>query len=380
MIREIQYISKQHGEKDTMSNNRQQLSKEILGLFGAVALMAIFFHFFMNTMANALISNYIYENDLNFSAYQMADMELWIQSISMVFSVLLFVVLFLYLIGERIAYITEIIKGIEALGRHDWTYEIPIQGNNELTELAERVNLLSKEEEALEEKEQKMQAEKESLIRALSHDIRTPLTSILSYSEFMQGKAEVSSNEMQEYMSLMSQKASQIKVLTDRLLEGGSRQLEYIENGRFLMEQLVYEWEAELENEFMIELDFENCPSFSGEFDVQELRRIFDNLASNVRKYADASMPVKMRLCKSMEFSKEKSETSISMETERENEHICIFQSNTCKKLEVPVESTKIGITSIERIVGQYGGGVEIICKEDDFSIKIILTECKSVY
>ena len=116
MIREIQNISKQHGEKDTMSNNRQQLSKEILGLFGAVALMAIFFHFFMNTMANALISNYIYENALNFSAYQMADMELWIQSISMVFSVLLFVVLFLYLIGERIAYITEIIKGIEALG------------------------------------------------------------------------------------------------------------------------------------------------------------------------------------------------------------------------------------------------------------------------
>ena len=367
-------------------NSPQQLSKEILGLFGAVALISVFFHLFMNTLANALILNYMDKNALEFSIYQLEDMRLWIQSISIIFSVILFVVLFLYLIGERIAYIAEIIKGIDALGRHDWDYQILIQGNNELTELAERVNLLSKEEQILEEKERKMQEEKESLIRALSHDIRTPLTAILSYSEFMQNKTELKTEEMREYMTLMQQKAQQMKVLTDRLLEGGSRQPEYIENGRFLMEQLAYEWEAELENEFDCQIILENCPSFSGEFDIQELRRIFDNLASNIRKYADTDCPVTLCMCEAQKFYQENRNIfsskmkNASIFEKKEDVYLCMVQSNSCKKLELPVESRKIGITSIEKIVAQYGGWVEVIKENQNFSILITLNIVENTF
>ena len=276
--------------------NRNRLSREILGLFGATALIAVFFYVFLNVTANSLILSYAEKNNIIFTELETANIDVWLEGVSFLSATVLFVVLFLFLVGERIAYVNEIVKGIDALGRHEWDYEIPLDGNNELTELAEQVNKLSKEEQAFREKEKQIQEEKESLIRGLSHDIRTPLTSILSYSEYMKSKADMSDMEVVDYIALMEQKAQQIKVLTDRLLEGGNRQVETIENGRFFMEQLVNEWEAELESEFHCQIDFSECPDFSGEFDVQELRRIFDNLASNIKKYADESAPIVMQV------------------------------------------------------------------------------------
>ncbi len=43
-------------------------------------------------------------------------------------------------------------------------------------------------------------------------------------------------------------------------------------------------------------VDTKNCPAFYGSFDIQELRRIFDNLASNVEKHADREQPVELRI------------------------------------------------------------------------------------
>lgn len=332
----------------------QRLSKEILGLFLLTFLIAAFFFWVLNEAANTIVLRYVEEETLMITEYQLIDIQYGILGISVVSGVVLFVLLFLFLVGERLAYITEIVKGIDALGRHEWKYEIPLRGKNELTDLAQHINQFSKEEEAFQEKEKQLQSAKESLIRSLSHDIRTPLTSMMSYSEYMKQKASLTEAEMREYMELVEQKSQQIKELTDRLLDGGSRQMEYIENGRFLMEQLVDEWEAELEENFTLEISLEKCPAFSGEFDVQELRRIFDNLASNIRKYADAEYPVELSV------------------GEKEG-RVCIVQSNRCKVLQVPVESTRIGIDSIRKIARQYGGSVEHVTTEHRFFIAITL-------
>ena len=337
-----------------MWNNTGKLSKEIFRLFCMTFLIAAAGFWLLNEVANRIVLRYVEEEIWMISEYQLIDLQYGILGISFVSGCVLFVVLFLFLLGERLAYISEIVKGIAALGRHEWDYEIPLQGENELTELAKRVNELSKEEQAFQEKEKQMYEEKASLIRSLSHDIRTPLTTILSYSEYMKNKESLTTEEITEYMNLMQQKAGQIKILTDRLLDGGSRQLEYIENGRFLMEQLTEEWAAELEEDFTLEISLADCPQFSGEVDIQELQRIFDNLTSNIRKYADETLPVIF---------------SIGVREGR----VCIFQSNLCKKLDVPVESTKIGIESIRKIAEHYGGQVEVMKTAEQFSITIYL-------
>ena len=334
----------------------RKLSKEILGIFARTLLIAVISFLVLNEAANRLVLHYVETEILAISEYQLIDIQYGILGISFLSGIVLFLALFLTLVGERLAYIGDIVKGIDALRRHDWEHEIPLRGENELTELAFFINQFSQEEQEFQEREKRMQEEKITLIRSLSHDIRTPLTSLLSYSEFMKQKESLTAEEMNKYMDLVEQKSRQIKVLTDQLLDGGNRRTELMEDGRFLMEQLVDEWATELEEDYTLEISLKECPDFSGEFDVQELRRIFDNLASNIRKYAEESAPVS--LC-----------------VKEKGGRLCIVQSNACKQETEEVESTGIGIASIRKIAEQYGGMVTVFHTEQNFSVEIIL--CK---
>ena len=143
-------------------------------------------------------------------------------------------------------------------------------------------------------------------------------------------------------------------------LQGGirslSRDLETIEDGKLLMEQLAGEWEEILENTFPCIVDTKNCPAFYGSFDIQELRRIFDNLASNVEKYADREQPVELRI-------------------DAVDKRLRVCQRNGIKTGTVPVESNQIGLESIRRIAALYGGMVKVSIEQGIFSIQITLSE-----
>ena len=321
-------------------SNRKKLTHEILGLFGISAVISIFFYGFLSMTANSGVEAYVLQQDMLPTESQLWMLESLIPQVSFIIAAILFVFLFLFLIGQRLHYIKDIIQGIEALRTHRMEYEIPLEWNNELTELAESINLLAKAERELQVKENLLREEREGFIRAMSHDIRTPLTVIKGYSEYMQNKDSLTEEEIRLYAELIDQKARQLKEMTDRLLNGG-RTLEKIENGKFLMEQLVSEWEMMLEDTFTCEIDMENCPAFSGEFDIQELRRVFDNLASNVKKYADSESPVALTVWKDGDF-------------------LVIEQRNRLGNAFTEVESNGIGLESIRKIVAHYKGDMHI--------------------
>ena len=291
--------------------NKRKISREILGLTGISFVISAFFYGFIRTMANSVVLSYCDNMAIVLSESQEWEIGNLIKNGSGVAAVIIFVVLFLFLVGEKI--------------------------ENAVHEL--------------QMKEKSLYEERENLYRSLSHDIRTPLTTILSYSEYMKEKIEEES--MHEYITRVQRKAEQIKNLTDQLLDGGVRNLEKIENGKFLMQQLADEWETALENNFQCEIDMNNCPDFAGEFDVREMRRIFDNLVSNVEKYADESKGVRLGI------------------SEKE-ECLVIKQENMIKKELQNVESRGIGITSIKRIVENYGGKVLVNKEDDRFTIEII--------
>ena len=291
--------------------NKRKISREILGLTGISFIISAFFYGFIRTMANSVVLSYCDNMAVVLSESQEWEIGNLIKSVSGGAAVVIFVVLFLFLVGEKIE---------------------------------NAVHELQMKEKALYE-------ERENLYRSLSHDIRTPLTTILSYSEYMKEKIEEES--MHEYITRVQRKAEQIKSLTDQLLDGGTRNLEKIENGKFLMQQLADEWETALENNFRCEMNIDNCPDFEGEFDVREMRRIFDNLVSNVEKYAEES-----------EY--------VHLDISGKDECLVIKQENMIKKELQNVESRGIGITSIKRIVENYGGEIWVNKEDDRFTIEII--------
>lgn len=339
----------------------RKLSHEILGLLGVAFVISIFLFQLLNSISYIILDKIaqLYQEEI--ATEQLIHLDIVTYNVSLIGTVIFFILLFLFLLRDRLIYIRDITKGIHSLQNGQFEHKVPEEGNNELTQLAKSINYLSESQKELKEKEQKLKEEKEQFIRTMSHDIRTPLTSILAYSELMleqtnTNKETVTQKQTTEYMELIHKKALQIKDMTDILLDGGKRNVVFYENGHLLMEQLLLDFESLLEDTFSLETDLSKCADFKGSFDIGELQRIFDNLASNIQKYAD-------------------SQRNVSLKIWTDGSNLWIQQKNAKNTAETPAESFQMGLNSIRRIAHNYNGRVDIKQDEHTFEITIILSD-----
>ncbi len=341
---------------DGRSKRRRKLAYEILGLIGISALVAAMLFYVLSLSASAIVEAYCFDNGVVMTEFEWLEADRWIFTLSGILSAVGFSLLFLVLLNDRIIYIRTITEGINALQNGESGAALPIEGKNELTELAAAINYMSATQQQLRDKEHALAREKEQFIRTLSHDIRTPLTSVLAYSEFLAGENSISSEEQKAYLQMIRKKAEQIRDLTELLLDTDKRDPERFDDAKLLMEQLAAEFEEELEERFRVCTDLSRCGSFAGTFDVRELRRIFDNLSSNVQKYADPGQQI-----------------GLSISTD--NGELCISQTNGIALHPEKTDSCRLGINSIRRIAQNYGGTVDVIQNADSFSISVKLLE-----
>ena len=172
---------------------------------------------------------------------------------------------------------------------------ITSERNDEIGALARNVdNMRTTILEKMDEKQKAWQANEE-LITSMSHDIRTPLTTLLGYIELLEADSENLTDEQKEYLRACQKKAVQIKGLSDRLLlyfwaYGDEKQVELEDfDARFLIWQLVGEHSVILSREG-IEFDTSGIQLAEGvslRVNAECLNRVFDNIFDNVRKYAD---------------------------------------------------------------------------------------------
>ncbi len=313
-------------------------------------------YLFLTFFGIGIIEEYCFNNDIYLDEFEAYRLDNTVLGVSLVVTVVFFIILFFALFGERLAYIRTITKGVDALQQGDFGHRVELKGNNELTQLADKINYLSESEQKIKERERRLGEEKEELIRTLSHDIRTPLTSIMSYTQLLETKKDLTPQEQKEYLALVSKKTAQIKQLTDILLDGGSREVEYFEDARLLFEQLAGEFEEMLEGDYKLSTILLPSSVFSGSLDTREMRRIFDNLISNIQKYAEPTEAVELSVSKG-DFG------------------IVIRQKNSIRKNKQPSESYRMGINSIRRIAHNYGGGVDVSDDGHYFEITITLSD-----
>jgi signal transduction histidine kinase len=332
---------------------KRPLAREILGMLGVCAIIGLFLYGFLSTTASSIAYNYLEGEGMDIEEGSMYSLNIWIKGLSLIASVIVFLVMFLFLLGQKLEYLREIMHGIDALGGKT-EYEIPIEGKNEFSQLAMAINDFSRRERELKELEEEQKQAKEKLVRSLSHDIRTPLTSIISYTDMVKAHMPITDDELESYLKMVARKSAQIKGLTDRLLENSTRKVEVFQGGKFLLEQLCSQWQAGLEDDFDCQIDMQLDYVRDITVDIGELQRVLDNLQSNIQKYADEGAPVKLAI-----------ESSEGLLT--------IIQSNKIKAPDTEVESHGIGITSIGEIAAEYGGTVETGEDDGQFEIRITL-------
>ncbi len=197
------------------------------------------------------------------------------------------------------------------------------------------------------------------LITAISHDIRTPMTSLLGYLELLNesGDAERSA----QFARSAYDKALELKDLTDELfkyfLVFGRAELKMDReryDARLLLEQLLGEAEFDLTDAGFAVRRIE----FSGECEIEVdplyLKRVLDNLVSNAKKYADRNEP-------------------LMIVSELADGELSVTMSNTVGKSAPHVESTKIGLRTCEKIMQSMQGRFETRRDGERFAAEFVL-------
>ncbi len=198
------------------------------------------------------------------------------------------------------------------------------------------------------------------LITAISHDIRTPMTSLIGYLGLLCEENRDPAEQKQFAQSAYG-KAMELKDLTDQLfryfLVYGKAELELnLErfDGRLLLEQLLGEAEFDLADAgFTVQrIEFEGECSLQA--DPLYLKRVMDNLVSNIKKYADPAQPL----------------VALS---ELKDEELSLCLSNAVSSSLARKESTKIGLRTCEKILSSMGGSFRTVLEDGHFAAELRL-------
>lgn len=337
-----------------MSIKGKKLAVVILEYLLISVLISLFVFCFLYFLSGSIVENYFWHHGIVLTEVQKRVFGVWLRSVCGLAGLIIFVVLFLFMLGQRLSYLIQIIQGVELLKEKEMETRIPLEGDDELTRLAETINFVAASRRELDQRERQMQEEKEAWVRSMSHDIRTPLTSMVSYSELLLDKENPEPEELRDAVRLMHEKSLQIKELTDQLMGQEGIRWEDIEDIAFLFSQLVQEWEEILEERFTIRTDLSGLAALEGRMDIFSLKRIFDNLISNIEKYADE-------------------EKEIFLKVENQNRCVIITQENGIRRDERQEDSHRIGLANIRKLAQIYKGDMEAREMDGTFRIRIRL-------
>ncbi|EZH66964.1 hypothetical protein DH09_03210 [Bacillaceae bacterium JMAK1] len=161
--------------------------------------------------------------------------------------------------------------------------------NDEIGDLIKHFNYMKQEVVLAREEILQEQKEKEMMTAALSHDLKTPLTSVMAYTESMQQRA-LTKSETDHYLTIIRNKSIQMQRLiedihTFTLLKNQqSVEQKVTVNGQEFFEMLVDGYD-ELASRHEINLQKEVKIRDSYDVQVNHMMRLVDNLVSNAIRY-----------------------------------------------------------------------------------------------
>jgi len=266
---------------------------------------------------------------------------------------------FLFNSRKLVKYIVQLSEEIQAMEGGDLEHPITIRGSDELTTLASCLDSMRVTLRQQQEEEAQAAAKVKNLITEMSHDLRTPLTTLLLYTEILRYHKYDTPEQETDYLTKIDTKARQIKQLSDNLFEYALVTRDTVAvldppaHFSEIFEEPLTEMVETLQQRGFI------CALELGEDDVvlsvsgQYVRRILDNITSNLLKYADP-------------------ESSIQVRFVQQNGMAGLCFENRVLPIPASSESTKVGLTSIETMMEKMQGVCRIEQPENVFRMTVL--------
>ncbi|KYG29541.1 sensor histidine kinase [Alkalihalobacillus trypoxylicola] len=208
-----------------------------------------------------------------------------------VISFILFILIMLVILHKHILYLVKIEEGLEKMASGQLKEKIEIVEDSDLARIAEKTNQLSDKLEQTIKEERLAEEAKTELITNVSHDLRTPLTSILGYLELIERDQYKDEVTLRYYTDIAFRKTKQVHAMVNDLFEYirtknpslvlDKKVIDLKELIKQSTEQLTIQFNKE-EMTCRIELPEQESKI---NIDPEKISRVFENILGNALKY-----------------------------------------------------------------------------------------------
>jgi len=280
--------------------------------------------------------------------------------VELLLSFIVFLFLFIKGIKKGIQYIQKLQAEISVMEGGCLEHPITVKGEDELAKLAEGLEQLRISLKQNIKIENDLKQANQNLITGIAHDLRTPLTALTMYVQILQSDVCTDEAAKQYYLEKIMGKASTMKELSDRLFEcsqihdeTAEKPLDEIRTLQDTFMDYLSEMVMYLDNQgFKVDAKLEwRAVSIGVRMDY--IARIVDNISSNLVKYASPDFPV-------------------TLKTVYNNHMGGIEVGNQIHTNAGQVESTKVGIKNVKRMITQMNGICQIEMEQDFYKIRLL--------
>lgn len=281
----------------------------------------------------------------------------------------------LYLLVKIVRDYEKIIIGAQRIASGEINYKISDEKiNGEHKRLVEAINNIRNGLAQAMESSIKNERMKTDLITNVSHDIKTPLTSIINYVDLLK-RENIGDEKIKSYLEVLDSKSQRLKSLTEDLVEASKLSSGNME---FIIEEINFaELVTQVNGEFIEKFTDRNLtivPNLPGEpavikVDGRRVWRILENLYNNASKYSMEGTRVYVDLVmkeKKAVFSiKNISEMQLNIKADELTERFIRGESSRT------TEGSGLGLSIARSLTELMGGSFEVYLDGDLFRVNI---------
>ena len=277
--------------------------------------------------------------------------------------VVVFVLIFTHGIQKKLRYINQLEQELRILEGGNLEYPVTVKGIDELGKLANGIDQMRLSIIENQKQEEKLLEANKNLVTSMSHDLRTPLTTLTGYLEILNMDSMSDENKRKHYLELSLAKTLEIKELSDELFEyflvyeEDNRQIDVEPvSASLLIEDLIENQFLSLEEEGFVISGTNNLidNDINCLINPKYMRRVLNNILSNLMKYAEKDKPIEVM-------------------ADREDKYVMIKVRNVISSNLDRHESTKIGLITCERIMKLHHGSFQYFDSEGEFVVKLLI-------
>ncbi|TKI58338.1 GHKL domain-containing protein [Brevibacillus antibioticus] len=294
--------------------------------------------------------------------------------LSFLYGMFYMVVVFPYTL-RRLGLMNRIMHGASEMAGGNLNATIQKVQRGKLSDLAHSLNNITKGLKHAMEEQMKSERMKSELITNVSHDLKTPLTSIINYVNLLK-QENLTPEERKSYVDVLDRKADRLRVLIDDLFDAAKMSSGAVElnieqvNVASLLNQSIAEFSDKIEQSTLTFRVTTEQPKIVAPLDGKKTWRVFENLIGNALKYSMPNTRVLIHLAETQDevilTFKNVSAYEIDFDAQE------LFERFKRADQSRHTEGSGLGLAIAKSIVELQGGKLSIDIDGDYFKVMVV--------